>query len=350
MEYNATYTISAGPLQPAAVTLLKDKLRIDIRNNDGETRTIYWYYDQIGKDWNSDLKFAYLAYPPQAIELQSRDLSELLSQRMDNSKKAFFSRRRSALLKVATAMMLLLALAYFFLLPWLATLLAGRFPLSYERSLGDEMYNAMKGSFEVDAARTRQLNAFFRQLEIPSRYPVTITVVRSKEANAFAIPGGHIVVYDKILNGLSSYPEVAALLAHEFVHVENRHSLKSLFRQLSSSLFLSLLIGDAGAVTSVLAANADNLKSLSYSRRLEKEADERGLALLAERGIDCHGFVRLFQLLKKENAETASEWISSHPNLDNRIKNIRQNSLCRQQQARQDTVLHHLFLQLQTSD
>ena len=169
--------------------------------------------------------------------------------------------------------------------------------------------------------------------------------------NAFALPGGHIVVYDKILQGMGSYEELAALLAHEFTHVENRHTIKTVFRQLGSKVFLSLILGGATAVGSVIVDNADQLKSLSYSRSLEKEADENGVRLLAERKIDCAGFVRLFQMLKKEtNGAKVSEWMSSHPDLDKRIQNIRDNAFCKNAALKKDTALHHTFLMLQTAE
>jgi predicted Zn-dependent protease len=189
-------------------------------------------------------------------------------------------------------------------------------------------------------------------MQIPSEYNVQIVVVKGDVLNAFALPGGHIVVYDKLLYNLDSYPQLAALLSHEFTHVENRHTIKTLFRQLGSKIFLSLIVGDATAVGGVVINNADQLKTLSYSRRLEKEADQNGVRLLAERKIDCGGFVRLFQILKKETdgAAETSEWISSHPNLDNRIRNIEENPFCKNNTPRTDSSLHHLFLQIQTAE
>jgi predicted Zn-dependent protease len=205
----------------------------------------------------------------------------------------------------------------------------------------------MKADFVLDEKKTAYINDFFSQMKIPSKYDVEIVVVKGDMVNAFALPGGHIVVYDKLLNQLESYPELAALLSHEFTHVENRHTVKTLFRQLGSKIFLSLIIGDATAVGGVIMNNADDLKSLSYSRALETEADENGARLLADRKIDCGGFVRLFQVLKKEVADTQpSEWISSHPNLDKRIEKNKENPFCKNSSFQVDSTLHTLFLRL----
>jgi predicted Zn-dependent protease len=86
------------------------------------------------------------------------------------------------------------------------------------------------------------------------------------------------------------------------------------------------MLGDATAVGGVIINNADDLKSLSYSRALEKEADDNGARLLADRKIDCGGYLKLFQVLKKETqGAQPHEWINSHPNLDKRIQNIENN-------------------------
>jgi predicted Zn-dependent protease len=152
-------------------------------------------------------------------------------------------------------------------------------------------------------------------------------VVNDNVVNAFALPGGRIVVYSALLKQVKSYPELAALLSHEFTHINNKHSTKSIFRRLGSKIFLGLLFGKFGSVTSVLVDHADNLKSLKYSRKLEKEADTEGLAILKQRKIDPQGFVSLFNHLK-ESAPSNSipEFLGSHPDIEKRIKHINESS------------------------
>ena len=208
------------------------------------------------------------------------------------------------------------------------------------------MFRSIEARFEVDAARTAYINDFFSSLDVPSDYAIRITVVDNNESNAFAMPGGHIVVYSKLLDGLNSYPELAALLLHEYAHVQNRHSLKSMFRSLSYSILLALVVGDLSAVGGVLINNASNLENLSYSRSLEKEADENAASLMAARRIDCDGFIRLFQFLQRENKNEVSEWISSHPDLNKRMRNIREHKGCSQQTTSQHELLQVLFAKL----
>ena len=343
METNCIYHFN-NEEQPANISLLKNKLSILLKTN----REVFWYYYQIKRE--DVYSFRYTDYPPQLLRLSSSVLADELENRIQKGSKRVNAGKVAPLLKVALVVIAFLLLAYFLLVPWVSSALAGRFPLSYEKSIGDQTFNAMKADFVLDEKKTAYINEFFTQMKIPSQYDVEIVVVKGDMANAFALPGGRIVVYDKIINSLGSYPELAALLAHEFTHVENRHTIKTLFRQLGSKVFLSLIIGDATAVGGLIINNADDLKSLSYSRGLETEADENGARLLADRKIDCGGFVRLFQVLKKEVAgQEPSEWISSHPNLDKRIEKIKENPFCKNTNPQVDSTLHNLFQRLKTN-
>jgi predicted Zn-dependent protease len=226
-------------------------------------------------------------------------------------------------------------------------------PVSYEEKLGDELYEAIKTGFEMDEAKTAYINDFFKELNIPTKYNIRIAVIKEDMANAFALPGGNIVVYDKILAGMNNYEELAALLSHEFTHVNEKHTTRSLFRQLGSAIFLSVIFGDVGAIANTMIRNADNLKRLNYSRGLEKEADRNGLKILSERKIDGNGFVRLFALLKNETLNTGqhpAEWISSHPDLDKRIDYIKKDELFNKNGSEQNETLKTLFMKIKTSE
>ena len=346
MNLSATYSLNGAAPVPATVVMLKDRLQINLLDEGDVPRSFYWYYEQVAQRKENPFSFTYLDYPPQVLHLASAEAAAQLKERAQGSRNRIFTRRRATFFKVTGGIVAMLLFLFFILVPWIAQTLAGRFPVSYEKRIGEQMYRSLEGSFDVDTARTNHINDFFRSLNVPSHYDIRITVVKNNESNAFAMPGGHIVVYSRLLEGLNSYPELAALLLHEYAHVQNRHSLKSLFRSLSYSIFLSLILGDASAVGGVLINNASNLEHLSYSRSLEKEADETGAALMAERRIDCDGFTRLFRFLQKETRTEVSEWISSHPDMNKRISHIRQYKACRQQTATQHEPLHQIFSML----
>jgi len=358
--FTGKYYIQNGEKQDATILFLKDRLSIGIRNEEGNPRVVYWPYAQIIRQHFRKRNCSvvrYGSYPIQTIEVDSTDFADKLEAVFLQQEKSWagrmFNKNGWRMTGMLAGFIAILLLAYFWLIPWLAERMAVNVPVTYEEKLGNELFDVLQRGFVVDEEKTRYINDFFRELKIPGKYNTEITVVKEDIANAFALPGGKIVVYDRLLAGIDHYDELAALLAHEFTHISEKHTTRSLFRRMASSIFLSILLGDAGSVAGILVRHADNLKGLSYSRKLEKEADLNGLKILSERKIDCNGFVRLFEFLKKEysieNLQPA-EWVSSHPDLENRITYIRNSRLFNAQGVQQNETLQTIFFKLKTGD
>lgn len=348
MNYNATYYCNANEY-PAAVTPLKNGLRIQFTDG-GREATVLWNYRQMAPAKGGAATFTYPGYPLQTLVVLQPEVAQSIQEKKEAQVRNKTRRRIARLFAFFSAFVLAVMLVYAFVLPWIAGLIAGSIPVEYEKSMGKQLYASVKGSYEVDEKRTAYVNAFFDEMKVPSAYNIHITVVKNEVPNAYAMPGGYIVVHDRLLDSLSTYPELAALLSHEFIHIQNRHSLRSLFSRMSNYIFLSLILGDIGTVTAIVVSHTHHLKNLSYSRNLEREADEEGAALLQGRQIDCGGFVRLFQVLQKEVDEEPSEWVSSHPNLKKRIRNIQEMKDCREQTPAHNQTLQNLFMQIKKVD
>ena len=358
--YSGKYYLQEGVDQTVNILLLKDKISIGLIDENNEPRVIYWPYQQIIKDnfWKRGQAIVRCGtYPVQIIEVESKEFANKLESILAHRERSWISRTMNknimGMMKVLLIFVAVILGAYFWLLPFLAERLAKRVPVAYEEKLGNELYDVLKNSFALDESKTFYVNEFFKELNIPTQYNIRNTVVKEDIVNAFAMPGGNIVVYDKMLAGMNNYEDLAALLSHEFTHINEKHSTRSLFRQLASGIFLSVIIGDIGAIANTMIRNADNLKGLSYSRNLEKEADLNGLEILSERKIDCNGFVRLFELLKKENpasGKQSAEWINSHPDLDKRIGYIKKNELFNKNGVIQNETLNTLFLKIKTEN
>ena len=358
--YTGKYYVQGGEEQNATILLLKDKLSIGLRDEHGNPRIVYWPYEQIIKDkfWKRGQSIVRCGtYPIQTIEVDVKEFADKLEETLRENERSwlgrFMNKNQRRMIRMLSIFIVILVSAYIWLVPFLAERLANKVPVSYEERLGDGMYNALKASFVIDAEKTAYINDFFRELNIDSKYNIHITVVNENVANAFAMPGGNIVVYNKILMSMSSYEDLAALLSHEFTHVNERHTTRSLFRQMASSLFLSIILGDIGTLGNVIINNADDLKGLSYSRKLEKDADMNGLKLLSDRKIDCNGFIRLFELLKKEIGQTdgqPTEWISSHPDLEKRIAYTKSSEQFNKNGVEKNETLQTLFLKIKTGD
>lgn len=330
-----SYFISSQAEPVEATVLAYEKaIAIGFRQADGSNSTVTWNIRDIAVVFDNSqqaTKINNVNEPGTSLIINGKDARQYIEQLQAEHSKPWHKKNKTREwgrnLLIFLGISAVLVTAYFLLVPWFSEKLAAGVSVKTEEQFGDAVYDALALSAQEDKNATVILNDFFKEMKVATAYDIRITVVKSDIVNAFALPGGHIVVYTGLLKELKTYPELAALLSHEFVHVNNKHSTKSIFRQLGSRVFLSLLFGKFGSVTSVMIDQADKFKSLKYSRRLEKEADMNGLALLRERKLKPEGFVLLFKHLKDSSPASAiPEFLGSHPDIDKRIAYIREAS------------------------
>ncbi len=328
LVYKARYFDGySGKPQQVDVLWLDNVWVIQFVNDSGERIKITWQKQHVVEH---ELKNGLLSlrygdvFPAQQLDVSDQDFIKRYKQEYP---RTFSQRLNMSVAGVVGTLLLLLLLglwaAYVWLLPAIASYAAKVFPKDYEIELGQKMYASVLEGEQIDSNKTLAINQFFNHLNIEKNYPAKITVVKSNITNAFAMPGGGIVVYDAILNNMNSPEQLAALLAHEYSHVELKHATRNLFRTLSGYLFLSIVFGDMSGVGGILIENAHQLRNLSYSRALETEADNSGLKVLKENKLNPKGMIDLFELLKKESdGAQVNELISTHPDLNNRIQNV----------------------------
>jgi len=193
-----------------------------------------------------------------------------------------------------------------------------------ETAIGETMYRSIVKDATIDTALSNLSTQFINNINLSEKYPLQVTVLTDSEVNAFALPGGHIVVFSGILPYMHSPEEFVALLSHESSHINKRHSLKAIASSVSSSFALSIILNDAGGITKGIIENANSIYSLGYSRKLERQADEEGLKLMVKNNIDPKGMKQLMQdLLKAEKDMPASvAFLSNHPLTKERIENV----------------------------
>jgi Zn-dependent protease with chaperone function len=324
----------ADPVE--ATVLANDKnITIGFRQDDGSVHTTRWDINDLQVSFDSSLQSTRVSHVKESsakLMVAGKDALQFIQEaQAEQSKpwhKKYSTRQWGRNLLILLGISGALVTAFLLIVPWLSERLASTISIKTEEQLGDAVYDALALSAGEDKEASLVLNDFFDAMDVPTAYNVRITVVKNDIVNAFALPGGNIVVYTGLLKELKTYPELAALLSHEFTHVNNRHSTRSIFRRLGSRVFISLLLGNFGSVTSVLIDQADQFKSLNYSRKLEKEADMEGLALLKERSIDPEGFTALFKHLKAAApVSSLPEFLGSHPDIDTRIAYIREASV-----------------------
>lgn len=199
----------------------------------------------------------------------------------------------------------------------------------------------------VDTTRTVKLQAFADKIKLSGTYPIRVTMVNSATVNAYALPGGQIVVYSGMVDNISSADELAALLAHEASHVNRRHSLRSMLRSAADALIISVIFSDVSAIAATIIGNTQALRSLDYSRSAEREADEYGMKLMLENNINLLGMRNLMLVLQKQGDVPENvAFLSSHPLTRKRIEAADDFIRAHPQEINVDNNLSILFRQV----
>lgn len=329
-SYSGTYFLPGAGTAEATILVFDKEIHIGYPSDSGHQQVLKWSITDMEAVFDlasgstrirkrSERTLEFFINGKDAVAYIHALQAELQKPWYQKDKAKEWGRNTLIFLGIAGGLVLL----YFLLVPWMAEKMASQVSVKTEEDFGDAVYAGMRLEEQEDTAASFALNHFFAAMNVHTAYNIRVTVIKGETVNAFALPGGRIVVYTALLAAMETYPELAALLAHEFTHVNNRHSTKAIFRKLGSKIFISLLLGKFGSVTSVLIDQADNLKSLTYSRSLEKEADMDGLELLKARKIDTNGFADLFQHLKASSPSSSlPEFLGSHPDMDKRIEYI----------------------------
>lgn len=147
-------------------------------------------------------------------------------------------------------------------------------------------------------------------------------VVDNKEMNAFAAPGGVVVVYSGLLKGTDTPEEAAGVIAHEVAHAELRHGLQGMVKSLGLQAGAALLLGDwSGAVLSEITTS---LLEMKFSREAETQADTEGLRRLVAAKINPEGMSRLMDKLATQSQGSAPPaLLSTHPASQDRAMQLR---------------------------
>lgn len=143
-----------------------------------------------------------------------------------------------------------------------------------------------------------------------------VWVIDNPMVNAFALPGGIVVLTSGLIAQAEGPDEVAGVLAHEIGHVRFDHPTVGMLRTVGISALLRLLSGGAGMETIANAGGA--LAFLSYSRGAEAEADAAAVEILERAGINAGGLSRFFARLRQTEGDGGISgwlpgWLSTHP-------------------------------------
>jgi predicted Zn-dependent protease len=192
-----------------------------------------------------------------------------------------------------------------------------RIPVEWEKRLGQSAYQdfLVQQTVMKEGASVAAVHEISQRLleRIPNNpYTFEISVVKNDVVNAFALPGGYVVVFTGLLEQAKSGEEVAGVLSHEFNHVLERHGLERIVKQLGVVAVIGIILGDQQGLAGVMKQVGVELLSLKFGRAQETEADVTGLQLLHRARIDPAGMITFFQRMS-EQEQGRVEWLSTHP-------------------------------------
>jgi predicted Zn-dependent protease len=152
------------------------------------------------------------------------------------------------------------------------------------------------------------------------REHIKVHVFRADVVNAFAMPGGHLVVNSALIDDCKNPEQLCGVLAHEIAHIELRHVMKKLVREVGMSVLVNMTTGggDGGQIGEVVGA----LSSKAFDRDMEREADMKGLDYLVNAHIDPHPFADFLYLMDDGLSSEAFEWLSTHPASKERMEYV----------------------------
>ena len=192
-----------------------------------------------------------------------------------------------------------------------------RIPLEWEQKLGETVYQDFLSKETVlkDGPAVSAVQEMTQRLteKIPnSPYKFQVSVVQSPVVNAFALPGGYVVVFTGLMNKAESGEEVAGVLSHELNHVLQRHGLERMVTMLGLAAVVGIVLGDQQGVLGLAKQLGMELATLKFGRAQETEADLTGLRLLSDARIAPDGMIRFFERLSEKDKERV-ELFSTHP-------------------------------------
>ena len=217
----------------------------------------------------------------------------------------------------------------------MAHAVARRIPPEMEEKLGESAFAQI--TIDRRLIQDPEIQAQLKELVAPlvevlpeDRFLFKFHIVEDSSLNAFAMPGGFVVLHSGLLLKSDRAEEVLGVLAHEIAHVTRQHTLRNIIESASLYLIVQTFFGDLSGLAAVLADSGAFILQQKFSRTFEEEADKEGLRYLVQARIDPTGFIDFFHKIKEEQDRTILgkatsnlTWLSTHPATEGRILNLK---------------------------
>ncbi|UUM30943.1 M48 family metallopeptidase [Vibrio japonicus] len=218
-------------------------------------------------------------------------------------------------------------------LPWVSEKVVLALPDAVAVELGEQTLEMLSSASEEwrdselpeaqQAAIRQRVKSNLTSLE-PLPYPVEI-VFRSSTmgANAFALPGGKVVLLDELVQLAKTPQQLDSIILHEIGHIHHRHMMKRLVHSSILSVGVALLTGESSGVIDNLAGLGVFFLSAGHSRDAENEADLFAKQAMLTIYGTSEPMAEMFELFHQQESIEIPKWLSSHPDFDQRIQAAR---------------------------
>jgi Zn-dependent protease with chaperone function len=272
------------------------------------------------------------------LEIRDQELATAIDEFAATVDRTGTTERRGRVRVVAwsVAAVVSLVLVGVFGLPVVADRVTPYVPLGLERRLGDaidpqvrSMLDSKRGgeAFECgkgpgEQAGQAALDRLVARFEAAGALalPIKVVAVRNPLANAVALPGGRIYLFDGLIRKAESADEIAGVIAHEIGHTAHRDGMRSLLQGAGLSFLFGMVLGDfVGGGAVVLAARA--LLQTSYTREVERRADAFAVDLMTTLGGDPRALGAILVRIDG-GTHTGMKLLLDHPDTKDRLAAI----------------------------
>lgn len=233
--------------------------------------------------------------------------------------------------------LIILASILYFLASWtlpkLKRTIADAIPPDVEVMIGDKIFEEQIKEYKViSSPMTKEvLNKIHQRFQPTLQnqpFEFKYTIVDKNIVNAFALPGGYIVITSDLILQTETAEELAGIISHEISHITERHMVQRILSNLGVIVVAQVLLGDVSGLATIMIQGAQLFTMMQFSQSQETEADEKGFALLKEAKISPKGIVAFFSRMNKnkpeelQKVEGALSAFSSHPLDLKRVSNL----------------------------
>jgi predicted Zn-dependent protease len=214
-----------------------------------------------------------------------------------------------------------------FAIPFAADWLTPMVPQALERRLGDAAERQVETIFSDRLCRDAAGQASFTKLVTALRdaagldSEITAQVLQTSIPNAFALPGGKVVLFSGLLAKADNPDEIAGVLAHELGHLKHRDSIRELIHNGGTSFLIGLLFGDVTGSGAVIFASR-SLVTASYSREAEQGADDFAIAVMHKLGRSPKPMGELLLRVTGKQSGKIPTILASHPLTEDRLQRM----------------------------